>query len=178
MAKHYLYRMDHDTGSAPHVSENVCILCGCKTTTVEKWAKEGSWVVGIGGNRTGKPNKLIYAMKVEETPSYRDFKRAHPARASHLPRRNIPGESPVLVSRHFFYFGDEAQNLPPKLSHIIHRTQGCKRLSDRDIALLNDLVLGRSRPGRYGKPNNPPEGHTRKCRTRGKASVCRSTKRG
>ena len=59
MPKHYIYRIDHDEGFAPNVDFGVCTLCGCKKTSVEKWAQEGSWVVGVGGNNTGKPNKLI-----------------------------------------------------------------------------------------------------------------------
>ena len=66
MGKNYVYRMDHDTGFAPNIDHNICSLSGCKKTTVEKWAEKGSWVIGIGGKNTGKPNKLIYAMKVEE----------------------------------------------------------------------------------------------------------------
>src|SRR5687767_10916373 len=64
MAKHYVYRMDHDTGFAPRVSKGTCTLCGCKTTTVEAWANPGSWIIGIGGKGTGRPDALIYALKV------------------------------------------------------------------------------------------------------------------
>jgi hypothetical protein len=154
MPRHYSYRVDHDLGFAPHIARGVCTLCGCKTTTIEKWAEPGSWIVGIGGNGTGRPNALIYAMEVEETPSYAQFSREHCARAAYLDGRGVPPEAAVLVSRHFFFFGDRARRLPPKLTCLVHPTQGCKRLSDEDIALLNKHVLGRLRPGKYGKPNN------------------------
>src|SRR5437588_13064727 len=72
--KHYSYRVDHDLGFAPHISGRVCTVCGCKSTTVEKWATAGSWVIGIGGRGTGKPNKLIYAMQVTATPSYQELR--------------------------------------------------------------------------------------------------------
>jgi hypothetical protein len=153
-ARHYSYRVDHDLGFAPHIEGRVCTVCGCKKTTIEQWAKAGSWIVGIGGKNTGKFNALIYAMKVEQILSYKEFKRGHPSRASYLSGLAISPEAPVLVSTHFYYFGDHAQPLPPELSHIIHTTQGCKRLSDFDISLLNNLILSGYRRGALGKPNN------------------------
>lgn len=151
-AKHYLYRMDHDTGFAPHVSRGVGTLCGCKKTSVERWAEPGSWVIGIGGKGTKQPDKLIYAMHVEETPSYGDFQREHPANAKYLKTRD---DAPVLVSRRFWYFGNNAIELPQELEHIILRRQGCKLVSDEDIELLKRLVLRRKKPGKHGEPNNP-----------------------
>src|SRR5919198_2204296 len=84
MAKHYLYRMDHDTGFAPHVSPKICTPCGCKTTTAEAWAEPGSWVIGIGGNGTGKPNALIYALRVHANPTLAEFRHASPRHAAYL----------------------------------------------------------------------------------------------
>ena len=55
MPKHYVYRLDHDTGFAPNIEYRICTLSGCKKTTIERWAERGSWVIGIGGNNTGKP---------------------------------------------------------------------------------------------------------------------------
>ena len=153
-ARHYSYRIDHDLGFAPHIEGRLCTLCGCKDTTIERWANAGSWIVGIGGKGTGKADALIYAMQVEETPSYRDFRKAHPKQASYLSSLGLPNDAPVLKSTHFYYFGDQAKPLPPELSHIIHGTEGCKRLSDNDIALLNELVLSGYRCGAHGKPNN------------------------
>jgi hypothetical protein len=62
MPKNYVYRMTHDTGFAPNLKYGICTLSGCKKNTIEVDAKRGSWVIGIGGNNTSKPNKLIYAM--------------------------------------------------------------------------------------------------------------------
>jgi hypothetical protein len=124
-------------------------------TTIEQWSRAGSWIIGIGGKNSGKRDSLIYAVKVERTPSYEEFKNAYPAKASYLSGHGIPDDAPVLVSTYFYYFGDHAPALPPELSHIIHTTQGCKRLSDNDIALLNELVLKDYSCGELGKPNNP-----------------------
>jgi len=152
--RHYSYRVDHDLGFAPHVEGNFCTVCGCKTTTIERWAKKGSWVVGIGGRGTGKTDALIYAMKVEKTPSYRRFQASHGTRAAYLAGHQIAADAPVLCSTHFYYFGDHAPTLPPTLSRIIHTTQGCKRISDRDIVRLQKLVLNHYRRGKHGEPNN------------------------
>jgi hypothetical protein len=152
-ARHYSYRIDHDLGFAPHIQRRICTLCGCKKTTIEKWAQAGSWVVGIGGNGTGKPNLLIYALKVQETLPYSEFKRRHPAQSAYLLRKRIRADAPVLVSHHFYYFGDQAIDVGAKLSHIVPHTQGCKRLEGPDIELLKAL-LSPYTSGKHGKPCN------------------------
>lgn len=154
MPKHYSYRVDHDLGFAPHTEGKLCTVCGCKDTTIEKWAEVGSWVIGIGGNNTGKPNTLLYAMKVESKPAYGDFQQTHPDHAAYLEGHGISPDAPVLVSRNFYYFGDNAKPLPPELVHIIQPTQGCKKVSDGDVVLLCGLVLSHYAAGIHGKPNN------------------------
>jgi len=156
MAKHYAYRVDHDLGFAPHVWRNVATVCGCKISTVERWATAGSWVVGIGGNGTGQANRLIYAMRVTETPTYAEFHSAHPANAAYLASHYIQPNAPVLVSRgQFYYFGNRAPAIPAELSNIIQRTQGCKRLTDAQVSGLRSF-LGNVRFGKHGVPNNRP----------------------
>ena len=133
MAKHYVYRMDHDTGFAPHVSKTVCTLCGCKLTTVEAWAEPGSWVIGIGGNGTGRPDALIYALKFATTPTLGDLRRQSPHRAAYLAGRSLKPSAKVLVSHHFYYFGSNAVPLPSNLAHLIIARQGCKLSQRREL---------------------------------------------
>ena len=154
MANHYVYRIDRDLGFAPHVSGRLCTLCGCKTTTIERWARPGSWVVGIGGNGTGRANMLIYAMQVTSTPSYGEFQTSHPRAALYLRGHGVSQDAPVLVSNHFYYFGSSAPPISSQLKHIIHPTQGCKRLSAQDLAVLHALVLSQYTLGCHGSPNN------------------------
>lgn len=155
MPRHYSYRLDHDLGFAPHIWRNVATVCGCKSTTVEKWAEAGSWVVGIGGKGTGQADKLIYALKVTETPTYREFCDEHPANAAYLNGCPILKDEKVLMSRgHFYYFGSKARVLPNELAHIIHPVQGCKRLSEEDIVRL-ERYLRRLKPGKHAEPSNP-----------------------
>lgn len=163
MARHYSYRMDHDTGFAPCVAWGMCTLCGCKKArkkhgkkygNIESWAKPGSWVVGIGGNNTGKPDDLIYAMKVDTTLCYRDFRRLNPRRSSYLHGRcGIKPTDQVLLSKQFYYFGDSAVPLPRRLLPIIVRTQGCRRIDDQIDKL--EAFLKTKKRGIHGKPNNP-----------------------
>ncbi|MEO8298741.1 MAG: hypothetical protein ABI574_13140 [Burkholderiales bacterium] len=157
MPRHYSYRVDHDLGFAPHVWRNVATVCGCKVTTIERWADVGSWVVGTGGNGTGQPNKLIYAMKVTGTPTYEQFKTNHPANAAYLSPAPIPSKARVLVSRgEFYYFGVHALSLPSDLTNIVHPVQGCKRLTEQDIERLTRF-LAKLKRGKHGRPNNAQE---------------------
>jgi len=166
MTPHYSYRMDHDTGFAPHVAWGICTLCGCKKArkrhgkiygNVESWAGPGSWVVGIGGKNTDKPDCLIYAMKVDDSYSYKDFRRLKPRQSSYLlPRRKhgIKLTDRVLLSRHFYYFGKAAKPLPPYLKRVNFRRHGCKRIDDHIDEL--EKFLKSKRHGVHGKPNNKP----------------------
>ena len=152
--RHYSYRVDHDLGFAPHVERNVATVCGCKITTIERWAEVGSWIIGTGGNRTGRPNRLVYAMEVTDTPTVAEFRALHPKNARYLSGRPIDDDARVLVSRgKYFYFGASALPIPRALAHIIHPTQGCRRVSDSDIALLHREVLSRFHPGKHGTPS-------------------------
>src|SRR5438552_2097197 len=97
MAKHYIYRVDHDVGFAPHVEGRICTLCGCKSTSVERWATKGSFVVGLGGCGTGQPDAVIYAMRVEATPPLAEFIKRYPRRSRYLLNLGISLDAPVLL---------------------------------------------------------------------------------
>jgi hypothetical protein len=164
--KHYAYRLDHDTGFAPHVSGALCTLCGCKTTTIEVWASPGSWVVGIGGKGTGKPDDLIYLMKVESDPTVAEFRRRSPVLAAYLRDHEIDDieTKKILVSRCFYYFGNHAIHIPPGLRRLIIGAQGCKRVAEAEISRLvaHLSALGYA-PGVHGTPNNPEPRRPGKC---------------
>jgi hypothetical protein len=156
--------MDHDTGFAPHVVQGVCALCGCKTSTVEAWARPGSWVVGIGGKRTHRPDLLIYAMKVKSTQSVAELRRHSPHLVRYLRGRKILPSARILLSHYFYYFGDNAIRLPPALQSLIIRRQGCKRVTDETIGRLDAyLVAQKSSPGKHGAPNNAQTHPTANC---------------
>lgn len=155
-ANHYVYRMDHDTGFAPHVQGRLCTLCGCKSTTIELWAQPGSWVIGVGGNGTGKPNRLIYAMKVESTSTVDQLRKFSKDLVRYLDHHGIDNHARVLVSRFFYYLGDKAIQIPAKVRHsLLIERQGCKKVPDHDIALFASYLAKKyPTPGAFGVPNN------------------------
>ena len=144
--------MDHDTGFAPNMDRGICSLSGCKKTTVEKQATEGSWVVGIGGNRTGKPDRIIYVMEVEKNLPYNLFKKKYPNKSKYLKKKNAGTN--VLVSKKFYYFGDKAINVPKKLKHIVIPGRGRKCISDKDVNTLRTHLSSKYNYGKLGKPNS------------------------
>lgn len=169
---HYSYRVDHDLGFAPHVERRLCTLCGCKKSTIERWARPGSWIIGVGGRKTGKSNALIYAMQVENVLSYRRLQKRYKSRASYLHGHGILASAPVLISSRSYYFGDHALNLPKCLAHMVQRVQGCKRISEKDIELLKVRVLDKFSVGKHGEPNNASPA-PKKCSKRGASTHCR-----
>jgi hypothetical protein len=163
LTKHYVYRMDHDTGFAPHITKGLCTLCGCKTSTVEAWAKPGSWVIGIGGKGTGKPDALVYALRVDTAPTLSEFRRKSPLRAAYLANKSLKPSARVLLGRHFYYLGDKAVPLPLELRHLIIRAQGCRLADDGDIARLDAYLAKRLGRGVHGVPNNGPHIKRKRC---------------
>ena len=163
MLKHYIYRVDHDLGFAPNPDYGICSLCGCKTTTIETWASEGSWVVGIGGKATGQSNKLIYAMQVEAVLPFAIFRSRFKRKSAYLRGRGIDPAANMLLSRKFYYFGDKTIDLPEKLQHILIRGRGCRRIEDGDAAQLREYLARRYRYGKHGRPNNAPRAAATGC---------------
>jgi len=159
--KNYAYRLHHDTGFAPHVAGEVCTLCGCKTTSIEVYAQPGSWIVGIGGNGTYKPDRLIYAMEVESNSAVAELRDRFPGVTDYLKGRKAKGRkisarTPILMSRRFYYFGDAAIRIPSGLQEtLIIRTQGCKCIASKDIHRLVAHLERKYPIGEIGKPNNP-----------------------
>jgi hypothetical protein len=156
-ANHYVYRMDHDTGFAPHARGRLCTLCGCKITTVESWARPDSWVIGVGGKGTGRPDRLIYAMKVESATTVRSVRKHSRDVVRYLDGHHISEDAVILVSRYFYYFGNNAIPIPAKLREdLLITRQGCKKVGDEAIISLASFLRRKyPSPGVLGTPNNP-----------------------
>ena len=168
--KNYVYCMDHDTGFAPNVKFGICTLTGCKQRSesgknnIEENAEPGSWVIGIGGKGTHKPGKLIYAMKIEKNLSIKEFKKKYPGKYKETMRmaKIVKGDSGnnILISRIFYYFGNNAEDLPESLEHIIYQGRNCKCIPREDAMALDKHLSKTYRYGIHGVPNNPPNhGH-------------------
>lgn len=160
MIKNYVYRMHHDTGFAPHIDGNLCFLSGCKYSktgkrkNIEEAALPDSWIIGIGGNKTMQANKIIYIMEVLDNISREQYKTDYPLQSKYI----LPthGGTRVLMSKNYYYFGDNAINVPSSLKHIMITTQGCKLVQKDDIEKLKKhLKAEQWRPGSHGEPNNP-----------------------
>lgn len=153
--------MDHDIGFAPNTNFGICSLTGCKNSkngkrrNIEELAERGSWVIGIGGKRTNRPDKLIYAMEVESNLPIDQFREKYPGKSKYL-QGHMPGTN-VLISRKFYYFGENAIDVPDELLHIIIDSQGCKKVLDGDIKKLKIILSKKYKYGVHGDPNNNPE---------------------
>ncbi len=152
MPKHYAYRMKHDTGFAPHIDQEMCTLSGCKKTTIEVWAERGSWVIGIGGKRTGQADKLIYALQVEENLPLDEFRLRYPRQSSYLVKERAG--SRVLTSRRFYYFGNNAIEVPRALRDIVVPGRGCKKVSAEQAERLAAYLAARYHVGKLDCPSN------------------------
>ena len=67
--------------------------------------------------------------------------------------KDLSGEY-ALLSKHFYYFGDQVIDIPIHLRHIIFDRQGCKRVSDEDISKLERYLARRYNYGQLGNSNN------------------------
>jgi hypothetical protein len=68
MPRLLIYVMKNDTGKAPKIEDDTCVLSRCMTKSIVPHAEIGDWIIGIGGKTLCKgkyDRKLIYAMKVE-----------------------------------------------------------------------------------------------------------------
>ena len=178
-----IYTMTSDSDFAPHVRDGWLSLACCKPGIREK-AKIGEWIGGVGGTTlfgSKEDSRLIFLMQVDETMSFDEYfydKRfAGKKRADNIYKRNskliqdnkanwmkkhvkekdIRHDTKidrVLLSKHFYYFGDKAIPLIHFKSEELlkpYRNYGhwvSKNLSKK----IFDFVSSRYLPGIIGKP--------------------------
>lgn len=92
-------------------------------------------------------------MEVEDNLPYSEFKEGYPDKSKYL-QENDAGAN-VLLSRKFYYFGDNAIDLPEELKHIIIN-RGYKCVTEEDVSRLKKYVAKRGyrKYGVFGKHNN------------------------
>jgi hypothetical protein len=85
--------------------------------------------------------------------SYSKFKKRYPGKSKYL-QVNDAGTN-VLLSRKFYYFGDNAIDLPEELKHIIIG-RGRKCVTEDNVSELKRYIekCGYRKYGVFGKPNN------------------------
>jgi hypothetical protein len=160
--KLYSYVVDHDTGYAPNPFGGLCTLACCKYSktgrrrNIVELAKEGDWIVGTGGKsgRTSGHGTIVYAMKVANTIPFADYCRYPRFRGRCDAGKPSPAEHwrMALISKHYFYFGGNAKQIPKRFSKIEKRGPGFKNKFTE--AFVDDFVvwiMGHKR-GRRGSP--------------------------
>jgi hypothetical protein len=175
----YRYVVAYDGGSAPNPFGGWCSLAICKPQ-IRKTANIGDWIIGL---RSGRPDQVIYIMQIEERLSFAEYwndARFLGKRPDKNPRsdniyrsdeqgglawvenrvhdeghteRDLGGKY-VLVSKKFWYFGDQSPSLPTDLIHLVHQGRAHavhKNRRQTDMEYLNQW-LRCWKPGIYGKP--------------------------
>lgn len=72
MSKLYSYCIPVDDGAAPNPFWGVCTLNICKPA-IRRTAEKGQWIVGTGSVKDGFEGKVVYAMKITEKMSMKDY---------------------------------------------------------------------------------------------------------
>lgn len=164
--KLYSYVVDHDHGLSPNPFQEFCSLVHCKFNksgkrrNIVEMAKIGDWVLGTGGQNSESAGngKIIYLMRVDETPSFQDFLKDSRffGRADQCDRGE--GNTAALISKHFYYFGRNAVDIPPQFrSHPIEK-KGPGYRSDLPLQQVEQLISWfqkNKKPGVHGEPCSP-----------------------
>jgi hypothetical protein len=180
--KLYSYVVDHDTGFAPNPDGGLCTLCLCKfrkhregKRNIVEMAKEGDWVIGTGGvsKQSAGHGKLIYAMRVDEKRTreeyYRRFRRTRVD--SHRLRDDFEkGEQFALISRHFYYFGSKAIDIPETFK-LEKKGPGYRRdFGPEAIRRIVEWLEKTYQSGKRGEPCDPKQVESSKSSKKCKSS--------
>jgi len=68
----YSYCVAYDQGVAPNPYGGICTLGICKPR-IRASAKVGDWIVGTSSHKTGSNFNMVYAMKVSQKMSFKDY---------------------------------------------------------------------------------------------------------
>lgn len=72
MSSLYIYVVDRDFGFAPNPFHGFCSLATCKPR-IRKTAKEGDWIVGMGGGRLKATGRCLFAMQVTKKITFDEY---------------------------------------------------------------------------------------------------------
>ncbi|KAA4671636.1 hypothetical protein F3B42_14435 [Bacteroides ovatus] len=168
MGQIYSYVLRYDDGVAPNPYGGVCTLAICKPV-IRKKAQVGDWVIGTGSFELGLGDTLVYAMKITEVLSFKEYDILCRSKLHiKIPQINSDdiierrgdciydyskGDSPiqragahnmcdserdlsginVLLSTHFYYFGDSAIFLPTKFLNFRKKGRGHRIIKDQNL---------------------------------------------
>jgi len=183
--KLYSYVVEHDTGRAPNPYFRACTLCRCKYRSsagkprnVVELADKGDWIVGTGGANRRKSaghGKIVYVMRVDKKLTREEY-HACPRFAAKrrvstgtYQQRHGDNELPTggfqkreqyaLISRHFYYFGARAIDIPKEAPRNLEkRGPGFRRdFAPAEICRFVEWLENRYKPGRHGEPCMRPD---------------------
>jgi hypothetical protein len=161
----FSYVVDHDLGFAPNPSPGYCTLVHCKfggdsgRRNIVELAEVGDWIVGTGGSNKDSAGhgKLIYLMRVDEKIPFTSFL-SDPRFRSRFDCRDFGnGNVFALVSRRYFYFGENALDLmilPDALvAGLVKRGPGFRRdYPENKLKLLARWFQKKYSVGMHGDP--------------------------
>ncbi|MDN7427946.1 hypothetical protein [Burkholderia sp. AU45388] len=107
MSKVYIYVVDRDFGFAPNPFHKLCTLATCKPI-IRRVAKEGDWVIGMGGSRLNATGRCVFAMRVSSSITFNEYWE-NPLYRDKKPVRN--GSKKMMVGDNIYHkvAGDWAQ---------------------------------------------------------------------
>ena len=136
-----------------HVSYGeVCTLAICKPV-IRRTASVGDWIIGV---RSKEPDRVVYVMQVSEVVPFNRYwsdtrfikrrsgaspvpdniyrpnnvgelvQEPNPIHGQTETRTDLSGKN-ALVSKRFWYFGEESPMLPTELTRIFHKKWSAER---------------------------------------------------
>lgn len=161
----FSYVVDHDLGFAPNPSSGYCTLVHCKfggnsgRRNIVELAEVGDWIIGTGGRSKDSAGhgRLVYLMRVDEKLSFDGFLSDLRFRGRRDCRDFGSGNIFALISRRYFYFGENALNLltlPNALvTGLVKRGPGFRHDYPADkIKLLAKWFWKKYKLGVHGEP--------------------------
>jgi hypothetical protein len=148
-------------------------------------AEEGDWVIGTGGasKRSAGNGKLVYAMRVDEKPtrgqyfSDSQFAKKKPVEGESYEQTRGDNERPcndyqkheqfALVSRHFYYFGASAIDIPKRFARFEKKGPGFQYIDPEEFRPFREWLEKKYEPaGKRGEPcyQEPAKG-AKKCKS-------------
>lgn len=169
MFKLFSYVVDHDYGFAPNASGSYCTLVHCKFNAsgkrrnIVELAQVGNWILGTGGqspSSAGNGN-IVYFMRIDEKLPFVKFL-ADPRFSGRTDQRDFgAGNTFALISKHFFYFGENAfpiSSLPDLLRTMPLEKKGPRYRADLPPEKVQALISWFERHvkrGIHGRPCDP-----------------------
>jgi len=117
MNRLFSYCIPYDDGAAPNPYGGICTLVICKPR-IRSVAKKGDWIVGTGSIKSGFANKVIYAMKVTDTMSMKEYDTYC---RSHYPSKIPDWYNKTDYSRRVGDCIYDFSTEPPKLREGVHK---------------------------------------------------------